>query len=178
MKTTLRYATIASTLVLSGLCSVLADTKTLHYPTEDESMFSIETPADWKVSTIEEVGDFGSLESPNGSILQFRAVELETEDEAKKEVDSIFDSTGEFLQENYTDIQLQDPQEITVHGQPGAQLIGTGKDKDGNAVKFLSAMIALGPKKVAEIWAAVFPEDKEDVDAAEKVLGSFKPSGQ
>lgn len=163
----------------SCLAAAQAETKTLHYPDQDKSMFSIDAPSEWKVSEIEAVGDFGSLESQNGSVLQFRAQEFDTEEEAKKEIDSIFDSTADFLKENYTDVKLDEPKEVTVEGQPGAQLTGTGKDKDGNAVQFLSAMIALGPKSIAEIWAAVFPEGEgnNDLAAAQAVLGSFKPTG-
>lgn len=179
MKTSHRSLLIASIFTAAGLAGARAETKTLHYPTQDASMFSIDAPAEWKVTEIAEVGDFGSLESENGSVLQFRAVELDSEEEAKKEISSIFDSTGEFLQENYTDIKLDDPKEITVDGQPGAQLSGTGKDKEGNAVQFVSAMIALGPKSIAEIWAAVFPEGEgnNDLEEAQAVLGSFKPTG-
>lgn len=170
---------VAAAVMTAALASARAETKTLHYPTQDESMFSIDAPADWKVTEIESVGDFGSLESENGSVLQFRAQQFDTEDEAKKEIDDIFDSTGKFLEENYTDIKLDEPKEVTVEGQPGAQLTGTGKDKEGNAVQFLSAMIALGPKTVAEIWAAVFPEGEgnNDLSSAQAVLQSFKPTG-
>ncbi len=62
-----------------------------------------------------------------------------------------FASTPGFLQENYTNIQLDDPEEITIEGQSGSQLSGTAKDKEGNAVKFLSAMLLLGPTTDAEI---------------------------
>ena len=40
-------------------------------------MFTIKAPGDWEVTGIDEVGEFGSLESENGSILQFRAIECE-----------------------------------------------------------------------------------------------------
>lgn len=177
MKTPRRSLLCAAIFTAATLAGAQAETKTLHYPTQDKSMFSIDAPAEWKVTEIEETGDFGSLESEDGSVLQFRAQEFETEDEAKKEIDSIFESTGEFLKDNYTDIKLDEPKEINVEGQPGAQLTGTGKDKDGNAVQFLSAMIALGPKSIAEIWAAVFTEDSSDLEAAKTILGSFKPTG-
>ena len=55
---------------------------------------------------------------------------------------------------------------------------GTGKDKDGNQVKFLSAIITLAPKSIAEIWAAVFPEGNNDLDTATAVLDSFKVAKQ
>lgn len=164
-------------LTAAGMTSARAETKTLHYPTQDETMFSIDAPAGWEVTEIETVGDFGSLESENGSVLQFRAQEFASEDEAKQELDSIVESTFEFLQENYTDINLEDPKEITIEGQPGMQLAGTGKDKEGNAVQFLSATVVLGPKTLAEVWAAVFPEGNNDLDAAQAVLQSFKPTG-
>lgn len=162
-------------LALAANChTAQAQTQTLHYPTTDQSMFSIKAPADWEVTSIDEVGDFGTLESESGSVLQFRAVELQSEEEAKNEVDSIFDSTAKFLSENFTDISLDEPTEINVNGQPGAQLTGTGKDKDGDEVAFLSAMIALGPTTVAEIWAAVLNSD--DLAQAQKTLNSYSPS--
>ena len=173
MKTNRLSLLIVTLCTAAALATAQAETKTLHYPTQDETMFSIDAPADWEVTEISEVGDFGTLESGNGSVLQFRAVECESEDDAKAEIDAIFDSTAEFLEENYTDIQLEDPKEINVEGQPGAQLTGTGKDKDGDSVQFLSAMIALGPTTVAEVWAAAYADD---VPSAQAVLQSFKPT--
>lgn len=159
----------------SAAAAATAGTTTLFYPDEQGAMFSIDAPSDWKVEKIDQVGDFGSLESGNGSVLQFRAQTFATEAETKQEIDSIVDSTFQFLKDNYTDIKLDDPKEVTVDGQPGSQLSGTGKDKDGNAVQFLSAMIMLSPDSLAEIWAAVFPEGNNDLAAATAVLDSFKP---
>lgn len=177
MKTTSITSLVVVLFAAASLITAQAETQTLHYPTQDTTMFSIDAPADWEVTEIQEVGDFGSLESENGSVLQFRAQEFETEDEAKNEIDSIVESTFEFLQDNYTDINLEDPKDVTIEGQPGMQVTGVGKDKEGNAVQFLSAIIALGPKTVAEVWAAVFPEGTDDLAAAQAVLGSFKPTG-
>ena len=153
-----------------------AGTTTLYYPQQPGAMFSIEAPSDWTVGKIDQVGDFGSLESPNGAILQFRAQNYDTEDAASKEIESIVDSTMTFLQDNYTEINLDDPVDVTAGGQPGTELAGTGKDKDGNPVKFLSAIIVLGPQSLAEIWAAVLPEGNSDLDTATAVLDSFKPA--
>ena len=153
-----------------------AGTTTLYYPQQPGAMFSIEAPSDWTVGKIDQVGDFGSLESPNGAILQFRAQNYDTEDAASKEIESIVDSTMTFLQDNYTEINLDDPVEVTAGGQPGTELAGTGKDKDGNPVKFLSAIIVLGPQSLAEIWAAVLPEGNSDLESATAVLDSFKPA--
>ena len=153
-----------------------AGTTTLYYPQQPGAMFSIEAPSDWTVGKIDQVGDFGSLESPNGAILQFRAQNYDTEDAASKEIESIVDSTMTFLQDNYTEINLDDPVDVTAGGQPGTELAGTGKDKDGNPVKFLSALIVLGPQSLAEIWAAVLPEGNSDLESATAVLDSFKPA--
>ncbi|MGA0848780.1 MAG: hypothetical protein ACO3RX_02415 [Chthoniobacterales bacterium] len=174
MKTHRFSLLLATVCTAAALATAQADTKTLHYPTQDATMFSIDAPAEWEVTEIAEVGEFGTLESEGGSVLQFRAVECDSEEDAKAEIDAIFDSTAEFLEENYTDIQLDDPKEINVEGQPGAQLVGTGKDKDGDSVQFLSAMIALGPTTVAEVWAAAYADD---VPSAQAVLQSFKPTG-
>ncbi|MFM8809592.1 MAG: hypothetical protein ACKOJB_11965 [Chthoniobacterales bacterium] len=151
-----------------------AETQTLHYPDPDKSMFSIEAPSDWKVTPIEEVGEFGSLESENGSILQFRAVECGSEEEAKAEVESISESLVKSLEEDFTDVKLGEVKELDFGGRPGFQLSGEGKDKDGNKVEFGSFTIILGPTTIAEIWAASYPEDKV---VAEATLNSFKPTG-
>lgn len=173
------FLSIAAAFSAAGLAAAQAETKTLHYPTQDATMFSIDAPADWEVKEIKEVGEYGTLESENGSVLQFRAVECANEEEAVKEINSIADSTPDFLQENYTDIQLGDPKEFTIEGKQGSQLTGTGKDKEGNAVEFLTAIVLIGPTTVAEIWAAVFPEGEgnNDLAAAQAVLQSFKPTG-
>lgn len=168
----------AASSAAGSAAGAVAGKTTLFYPEEQGAMFSIEAPDDWKVDKIAQVGDFGSLESPNGSVLQFRAQNFDTETEAKKEIDDIVDSTTGFLKDNYTDVKLDDPKDVTVDGQPGAQLSGTGKDKDGNAVQFLSAVVALGPKSIAEIWGAVFPEGNNDLDTATAILDSFKVAKQ
>lgn len=166
-------ASAASSAATSAVTAAAGMT-TLYYPDEQAAMFSIVAPDNWKVGKIDQVGDFGSLESADGSVLQFRAQQFGSDEETKKEIDSIADSTKEFLQTNYTDIQLDDPKDITVDGQPGLQLAGVGKDKAGNAVKFMSAMIFLGPQSLAEIWAAVFPEGNNDLEVAGTVLDSLK----
>lgn len=166
-------------LTAAGMTGAHAETQTLHYPTQDETMFSIEAPADWKVTGIEELGEYGSIESENGSVLQFRAIECENEGETRKEIDSITGSTPGFLEENYTDIQLEDAERITIEGRQGGQLKGSGKDKEGNNVAFLSAFVLLTPTTVAEIWAVIYPEGGGDNDLAiaKTVLRSFKPTG-
>lgn len=72
--------------------SVAAGTTTLYYPEQQGAMFSIEAPAGWTVGKIDQVGDFGSVESPDGSVLQFRAQKFATDAESKQEIDSIVDS--------------------------------------------------------------------------------------
>jgi hypothetical protein len=173
MKATLFTSVAAVIFTVASLAAAQAETKTLHYPTQDATMFSIDAPADWEVTAISEVGEFGSLESENGSVLQFRAVECESEEDAKAEIDAISESTAEFLQENYKDIELGDVKELEIKGMPAFQLGGDGKDKDGNDVKFVSAIIILGPTTIAEVWAAAYAED---LDSAEAVLGSFNPT--
>lgn len=165
---------IATISMLAGHPTAQAGTQTLHYPTEDESMFTIEAPGDWELTAIDEVGEFGALESESGSVLQFRAIECKNEEETKAEIDTIYDRTAEFLQENYTDLKLGEVKELDFGGRPGFQLSGEGKDRDGNDVEFGSFTIILGPTTIAEIWAAARPEDKV---VAEKTLNSFRPTG-
>jgi len=173
MKTTFFTPLAAVIFTAASLAVAQAETKTLHYPTQDASMFSIDAPADWKVSEIEEVGDFGSLESENGSILQFRAIECENEEDAKAEIDSISESTVKFLEENYTDIELGDVAESEMQGAAAFEVSGTAKDKEGDDVAILTCTVVLGKTTIGEVWAAVYPED---IAAAKATLASFTPA--
>ncbi|MFZ4373048.1 MAG: hypothetical protein ACOYO2_07415 [Mycobacterium sp.] len=157
-----------------GGAAPAAGTTTLYYPEQQGAIFSVVAPDDWAVTKADKVGDFVSLESVNGSILQFRERAFSTEAEGTKEVDSIVNSTMDFLNDNYTDIKLSDPEDITIDGQPGFAFTGDGKDKDGNAVKFVSATVVLDTSRIVEIWAAVYGEGNNDGDTASKVLDSLK----
>jgi len=174
MKPSLLSTLVLALFAAAGSISAHAETQTLHYPDQDKSMFSIEAPSDWEVAPIEEVGDFGTLESENGSILQFRAVECESEEAAKAEVESISESLVKSLEEDFTDVKLGEVTELDFGGCPAFQLSGEGKDKDGHDVQFGSFTVILGPTTIAEIWAAAYPEDKA---VAEATLNSFKPTG-
>jgi hypothetical protein len=164
---------VTAAFMTVALASARAESKTLHYPEQDKSMFTIATPDDWKVTEIEEVGDFGSLESENGSILQFRAIECENEEDAKAEIDSISESTVKFLEENYTDIELGDVAESEMQGAAAFEVSGTAKDKEGDDVAILTCTVVLGKTTIGEVWAAVYPED---IAAAKATLASFTPA--
>ena len=51
------------------------------------------------------------------------------------------------------------------------------KDKDGEKVKILSAIIVLGPKKLAEIWAVVYTTGNDSAQAGD-IFGSFTPTNK
>jgi len=166
----------AAETAASSAMGAPASATTLYYPTQAESVFSVDTPGNWKVTQIEQFGDFTDLRSENGSVLSFRAQNFDTVEETKTEAGSIVDSTMEFLKENYTDITLGDPTDVTFGEKPGLEITGTGKDEAGGEVKFLSTIIVLGPKSIAEIWAAVLPEGNNDLAEANAMIGSFKPT--
>jgi asparagine N-glycosylation enzyme membrane subunit Stt3 len=168
-------AASAAETAASSATGAPASATTLYYPTQAESVFSVDAPANWEVTQIEQFGDFTDLRSENGSVLAFRAQNFDTEEETKTEVESIVEGTFEHLKETFTDITLGDATEVTYGGKPGFEITGTGKDEDGNAVKFLSTTIVLGPKSIAEIWAAVEPEGP-DLAEANAVIDSFKPT--
>lgn len=175
MKKHLTLPILAVLCLFAVSAPVNAGTTTLYYPDKDSALFSIVAPDDWEVTGIDEVGEFANLQSPKGGILQFRATKFDSEDEAKAEIEAIANDTGEFLGETYTDIKLNDAEDLTG-GLSGAKLTGSAKDKDGNDVLVLSAVIVLDPTTVAEVWAAVYPDEKAEVTAANGILESFTPA--
>jgi hypothetical protein len=175
MKKHLTLPLIAILCLFAVSAQTNAGTTTLYYPDKDSAMFSIVAPDDWEITGIDEVGEFANLQSPKGGILQFRATKFDTEKEALAEIEAISEDTVEFLSENYTDIKLNDAEDLTGN-LAGAKLTGAAKDKDGNEVLILSALIILDPTTVAEVWAAVYPDEKAEVAAANGILESFTPA--
>jgi len=70
--------------------------------------------------------------------------------------------------------KMQEPTSLEHRGMKTMMLAGEGVNEDGNAVGFLTYLIALADGNIAEIWYVVELSDKEGQQAAIKMLDSFR----
>lgn len=143
--------------------------KTLAYPSADNASFVIDHPADWEVEPGEEVGDYVTLTGPTGAVVQLRT--MPGDQEAVKQ--AIQDSV-DFIEETFSQVKMGEPEALEHRGMKTWMVGGTGKDEDGEQVVFLMYLFALSDGNIADIWYSVLAADKEGMDAAAQVLGSFR----
>lgn len=158
---------LVGSLTLSSATFVQADT-TIAYPTAEDTLFTVTAPDSWKLTAAESEDDYFVLTGPTEASLYFRAMPGKIEDTIKEDI--------EYLQENFTDLNIDDPKETTEDGMPAMHATGTGKHKEtGKEAVFVMAWVVLPSGKVAEIWFETGKGDEAGAKEAGKILDSFKP---
>lgn len=143
--------------------------KTLAYPGPDNASFLVDHPANWDVEPGAEVGDYVTLTGPSGVNVQLRTIPGN-----ESAMEDALAASFEFLQETFSDVEMQDPQTLEHRGLTTMAVSGAGVDSDGEAVGFVMYYIALNDGNIAEIWFSVMNGDESGFDAAMKVLDSFR----
>lgn len=139
------------------------------YPTSAKPSFLIDMPKNWELTQGEEEGDYVDVTGPTGVVLSFRTIPG-----SEKAMNGAIKESIEWLNENYSNVELDDPEDSEQNGLSGFYATGSGADEDGNAVVFGMAWYALPNGKIGEIWFAADPGDKAGITAAGKILDSFR----
>lgn len=170
MRQTSRLAFLAPFALAAGLLAAgAASAETVGYPSADKPSFLVDYPANWEMTPGEGEGDYVTLMSPEGTTLMMRTIPG-----TKESMEQAVKDNYEYLGENYTDLQLSDPTDSQHRGLTGFYATGAGKDSDGTKTLFGMAWYALNDKEIGEIWFAAAEGDKAGIDAAGKVLESFR----
>jgi len=144
--------------------------ETLGYPNMEKASFLLDYPEDWAMVPGDNAGDYVSLASPSGVLMQLRAVEG-----SESVMDQVIAENVQFLEDNFTKVELDAAKDInTEDGLTGSLLQGTAVDSDKKAVNFAIFYVALPDGKVADIWYSAFKGDAEGSKAAVAVLDSFR----
>jgi hypothetical protein len=61
-----------------------------------------------------------------------------------------------------------------INGLSAFYMDGQGNEKDGTPVTFRASWLALSKDRIGEIWFSSPADNKAEIDAAAKVLGSFR----
>ena len=141
---------------------------TLYYPTEDHADFSVVVPGDWELEQAEEEGGFFTVTGPTGVQLSFRTIE--TDDD---QIDSAIEQSVDWIFANYSDVKLDDPEDIVENGMEGFSMTGTATS-DGRPVVIVMAWLALKRTHVAEVMVIVDASDRAGLNAAERVLKTLR----
>ncbi len=138
------------------------------YPTAQKPSFVVDVPDAWELEPAEEEGGFFTVTGPTGVVLSFRAV-------GGGDLDGAIEESIGFIQENYSNVNLEPAKEAQQHGLSGAFAMGQGKDKStGKASVFAVAWFELKDGSIGEIWYAADAGDKAGAAAAGKILDSFR----
>lgn len=160
-------ASLALTFSLFAATPAAADTTA--YPNATKPSFLIDHPANWEMEPGENVGDYMTLTGPTGVVVQFRTIPG-----SESAIDDALEETRQYLEETFTDVELGEPESSKHRGLEMFMVSGAGLDKDGEAVGFTIAFLALKDGKIAELWFSVMADDDKGAAAAGKVLDSFR----
>ena len=167
--------------LVSGLCafalsmtvavgSAFAESTTIAYPTADDPSFFIKAPGDWEFEAAEEEGDYFSLTGSTGATLYFRTVEA-TEDGLQDAIKETID----YVNDNYSEVDVEDPTEETLNGMDGFSAVGTGEDEAGDKYVFAFGWYILDDEELVEIWYEATADDEGAKDAAKIIESLSKP---
>jgi hypothetical protein len=144
------------------------------YPTVEEPTFTISVPEDWELTPAEEAEDYFLVTSPDGAELWFKSMEIASEDELSAAVDEAIESGGEWLAENYKDVELGEVTEGDREGMPFVSIPGIGVyTETGEKVVFTIAFIFMENGSLAEFWGILPAGDESARGVAQTVLDSF-----
>jgi hypothetical protein len=87
--------------------------------------------------------------------------------------EAIEDSVA-YIKETYGKVSFKEPVKAAQSGLKGFYMDGSGSDKDGEAIVFRMAWLALKDGKIGEIWFVAPADDKAGIAAASKVMNSFR----
>ena len=159
--------------VLLALCVFAAAAQaapvTLYYPEQGNADFSVTVPGNWDLEQAEEEGGFFTVTGPTGVQLSFRTIEMDQD-----EIEAAIEQSVQWVFDNYSKVEMGDPEDIVQNGMDGFNMTGTARDENGRPVAIVMAWLALKRTHLAEVMFIVSPNDKAGFSAAERVIKSLK----
>ena len=162
------FVYVAVLLLAAFAAEVHADPVTIYYPSEDDADFSVAVPEHWELEQADEEGGFFTVTGPSGVQLSFRTVE--TDDD---QMEAAIEQSVEWVFANYSDVDLDDPEDIVQNGMEGFNMTGTA-ESDGNPVVIVMAWLALKRSHLAEVMVIVDANDRKGLNAAERVIKTLR----
>ena len=169
------FQALVSILVFSlNAGSALADT-VIHYPTDQETLFTVNVPDDWGLTPAEADDDFFLVTGPTEVEMWFRAEVVDSKEAVDAFIDDAMESGGEWLDENYKEVEFGEVTEGEREGMPFVSIPGTGVYKEtGDKVIFTIAFIFMKNGSAAEFWGILPVGDEKGKAVAQSILDSFQ----
>jgi hypothetical protein len=164
-----KFLVVPFALAVACLLSAAAGAKTVAYPSTDHPSFIIDVPDTWTLTPGKEAGDYMNLESPGGVLMQMRTLEA-----TQESLNAAVKDSEDYIKQEYHDVQLGAANNTEQNGLKVSFVTGTGKDKDGNAVKIAMAWFKLNANELGEIWYAADASDTAGIAEAAKVFNSYR----
>jgi len=164
-------AVVIALFALAGGLVGAAQAKTVDYPSHGKASFTVDVPDSWKVIPAKTEGDYTDLESPGGTVMQLRTLEV-----SKQALNEFVKEENDYIAKNYADVKMTlSEKDCKLNGLECSVSHGTGKEKDGGAqVNLTSGVFALNDGKIGEIWYVAPVADKAGIADAAKIFSSYK----
>jgi len=170
-------STLGFLLSMVGACCLTAvstlsagELTKVFYPNQEEAAFTLLVPSDWNMIPQGEEGaeDYFEVEGPN-LYLSFRIV-------PDGDLETAIEEHVEYLQEEYTDVEMAEPEEKEINGMEAFLLPAAGKDEDGELRELGSGWFLLDEESelIGELWYDVPADDDDAIAAAVAVLNSLQ----
>lgn len=159
---------VAAFLLIAVAAGVHAAPVTLYYPEQQGADFSVVVPGDWELEQAEEEGGFFTVTGPTGAQLSFRTIETE-----EGAIDAAIEQSVEWVFANYSDVELDDPEDIVQNGMEGFNMTGTARS-EGRPVLLVMAWLALKRTHLAEVIVVVDAKDRAGLNAGERVIKTLR----
>lgn len=164
-----RKLILSALFVCLSATAALAQPVTLFYPEQGNADFSVTVPGNWDLEQAEEEGGFFTVTGPTGVQLSFRTIEMDQD-----EIEAAIEQSVQWVFDNYSKVEMGDPEDIVQNGMDGFNMTGTARDENGRPVAIVMAWLVLKRTHMAEVLVVVDMKDKAGLNAAEKVIKSLK----
>ena len=146
------------------------------YPTPKAPLFTIEVPANWKLTPAKAADEFFLVADPAGEEMWFRAGKIASEKDLEAAIGAATKSGEEWLAQRYAEVKFEVATKGERNGMPFISITGAGVTKEGKKiVDFTSGFFLMPNGALAEFWGIVPESVNEGLHHAQKVLDSFEP---
>jgi hypothetical protein len=144
-----------------------AKSKAVAYPNAAHATFVVDVPEEWTITPGQQPGDYMTLGSPGGVVIQMRTL-------AGDDLDESVGDTQDYIHKTYQDVHFEEARSCEQNGLKCSISVGRAKEKDGTAVLLTTGYFKLPGNQLGEIWYVAPADDKEGGDAAVRVMNSYR----
>lgn len=148
---------------------LLASATRVHYPDQQNTLFTVDTPAGWTLTPQgeEDAEDYFYVSGPNGEELAFRTID-------GSDIEAAIEAHVAYLTEHFSNLKLGEAVPTSINGMEAVILPAVGTDEEGSVRDLGSGWFKISANTLGELWYNVDQSNPAGKNAASAVLNSLK----